>query len=232
VLQCSGVGNGKFFGCDMKIIGFPVPLAGLKDGRIARDQAVRRTLVQTTLDLIQAGDVEPTAAAVATIAGIPGKTLAEHFPRLADLYAAAFALAVERVLELVRSIDGATPLANRVELLVSERARLFEEWLPVWRFAERVRGVAPPVGDGVVQFRKALRERLAACFAAELGALDPESRNLVLDSLDAAFGLDSWMNLRAQLRLSAVRASRTWRFTAGAIVQRAFVADRPRAAFS
>lgn len=216
----------------MKIIGFPVPLAGLQDGRIVRDQSVRRTLIQTTLDLIQAGDVEPTAAAIATIAGISGKTLTQHFPSLGDLYAAAFDLAVKRVLELVRSVDGATPLANRVELLVSDRVRLFEEWLPLWHFAERVRGIAPPVGLGVVQFRKALRERLAACFAAELEALDPDSRNLVLDSLDAAFGLDSWMNLRAQLRLSAVRASRTWRFTAGAIVQRAFVVERRQATLS
>lgn len=216
----------------MKIIGFPVPLAGLRDTRIARDEGVKRTLIQTTLDLIQAGDVEPTAAAVATIAGVPKPTLIHHFPRLAELYAAAFDLAVQRVLDLVRAVDSATPLANRVELLVSDRARLFEEWLPLWQFAERVRGVAPPVGLGVVQFRKVLRERLAICFAPELGALDTDSRNLVLDSLDAAFGLDSWMNLRAQLRLSAVRASRTWRFTAGAIVQRAFVIDQRPAALS
>lgn len=216
----------------MKIIGFPVPLAGLHDGRVTGDPTTRRKLVQTTLDLIQAGDVEPTAMAISTIAGIPSKSLFHHFTDLAELYAAAFDLAVQRVLDLVRPVDSATPLANRVELLVSDRGRLFEEWLPLWRFAERVRGIAPPVTVGVVQFRKILRERLATCFAPELGALDPDSRNLVLDSLDAAFGLDSWMNLRAQLRLSAVRASRTWRFTAGAIVQRAFVADQPRAALA
>jgi hypothetical protein len=43
----------------------------------------------------------------------------------------------------------------------------------------------------------------------------------VLDSLDLAFGLDSWMNMREQLRLSPVHASRTWRFTAEAIVLQA-----------
>ena len=47
------------------------------------------------------------------------------------------------------------------------------------------------------------------------------SSDLVLDSLDVAFGLDSWMNMREQLRLSPVHASRTWRFTAEAIVQQA-----------
>ena len=45
--------------------------------------------------------------------------------------------------------DAAAPLASRIELLVADRAQLFEEWLPVWHFAERVRSVAPAVGSGV-----------------------------------------------------------------------------------
>ena len=102
-----------------------------------------------------------------------------------------------------------------------DRSELFEEWLPVWRFAERVRSVAPAVGVGIAELRKILRARLAASFAAELADLHPLSRDMVLDSLDVAFGLESWMNMREQLRLSPVHASRTWRFTAQAIVQQA-----------
>jgi hypothetical protein len=81
--------------------------------------------------------------------------------------------------------------------------------------------VAPAVGLGVAQLRRLLRERIAVWFSTELGNLDPGSRDLVLDSLDLAFGLDSWMNMREQLRLSPVHASRTWRFTAEAIVLQA-----------
>ena len=71
--------------------------------------------------------------------------------------------------------------------------------------------------------RKLLRERLANWFAHELSNLNPASRDLVLDSLDVAFGLDSWMNMREQLRLSPIHASRTWRFTAEAIVLQALM---------
>jgi hypothetical protein len=120
-----------------------------------------------------------------------------------------------------KPIDTAASLSNRIDLLVSDRSELFEQWLPVWHFAERVRSVAPAVGLGVAQLRKVLRERLAAWFSIELGNLDPASRDLVLDSLDLAFGLDSWMNMREQLRLSPIHASRTWRFTAEAIVLQA-----------
>jgi AcrR family transcriptional regulator len=205
----------------MKIIGFPIDVSRSQDGRIVRGLRTRQSLIQATLDLIQAGDVEPTSAAIATIAGVSSRALFQHFTSLADLYAAAFDLAVSRAFDRTRPIESAAPLTSRIELLVSDRSELFEEWLPVWHFAERVRSVAPAVGIGVQHLRKLLRERLAAWFSTELDNLDPTARNLVLDSLDVAFGLDSWMNMREQLRLSPIHASRTWRFTAEAIVLQA-----------
>lgn len=205
----------------MKIVGFPVDVSRSQDGRIVRGLRTRQGLIQATLDLIQAGDVEPTSAAIATIAGVSSRALFQHFTNLADLYAAAFDLAVSRAFDGTKPVDTAAPLNSRIELLVSDRSELFEEWLPVWHFAERVRSVAPAVGLGVAQLRKLLRARLAAWFETELSNLDPGSRDLVLDSLDLAFGLDSWMNMREQLRLSPIHASRTWRFTAQAIVHQA-----------
>ncbi len=205
----------------MKIVGFPVDVSRSQDGRIVRGLRTRQGLIQATLDLIQAGDVEPTSAAIATIAGVSSRALFQHFTNLADLYAAAFDLAVSRAFDGPKPVDNAAPLNNRIELLVSDRSELFEEWLPVWHFAERVRSVAPAVGLGVAQLRRVLRQRLAAWFETELSNLDPGSRDLVLDSLDLAFGLDSWMNMREQLRLSPIHASRTWRFTAQAIVLQA-----------
>ena len=207
----------------MKIVGFPIDVSRSHDGRIVRGLRTRQSLIQATLDLIQAGDVEPTSAAIATIAGVSSRALFQHFTSLAELYAAAFDLAVSRAFDRTRPVDSDAPLASRIELLVSDRSELFEEWLPVWHFAERVRSVAPAVGLGVQHLRKLLRERLAAWFATELVNLSQGSRDLVLDSLDVAFGLDSWMNMREQLRLSPVHASRTWRFTAEALVLQALV---------
>jgi len=207
----------------MKIVGFPIDVSRSHDGRIVRGLRTRQSLIQATLDLIQAGDVEPTSAAIATIAGVSSRALFQHFTSLAELYAAAFDLAVSRAFDRTRPVDSDAPLASRIELLVSDRSELFEEWLPVWHFAERVRSVAPAVGLGVQHLRKLLRERLAAWFATELVNLSQGSRDLVLDSLDVAFGLDSWMNMREELRLSPLHASRTWRFTAEALVLQALV---------
>ena len=214
----------------MKIVGFPVDVSRSQDGRIVSDLRFRQALVQATLDLIQAGDVEPTSAAIATIAGVSSRALFQHFATLADLYAAAFDLAVSRAFVRSRAVDSDAPLFTRIDLLVADRAEMFEEWLPVWRFAERVRSIAPAVGVGIAELRKVLRERLSAWFAFELSHVESKQHDLVLDCLDLAFGLESWMNMREQLRLSPVHASRTWRFTAQAIVRQALSLPIPRLA--
>jgi AcrR family transcriptional regulator len=209
----------------MKIVGFPVDVSRSQDGRIVRGQRIRQSLVQTTLDLIQAGDVEPSPGIIAGISGVPASVLYQHFPHLSDLYEAAFDLSVSRAFDPDRPVDRAVPLAKRTALLVSDRAQTFEQWLPVWHFAQRVRGAAPAVGRGIAHLRQILRERVAVWFAVELDALEPRAREPVLDSLDVAFGFERWMNMRDRLRLSPMNASRTWRFEAESIVQRAFTAS-------
>lgn len=211
----------------MKIVGFAVDVSRSRDERIVRGQRIRQSLIQATLDLIQAGDVEPSSGAIATIAGLSSRTLFQHFIHLSDLYAATFELAVSRAFGPDRQVDGAAPLASRIALLVSDRAQLFEEWLPVWHFAERVRRTAPAVGAGLAHLRGILRDRIAAWFAVELDALDPITRDHALDSLDRTFGLDSWLNMRERQRLSPMRASRAWRFTAESVVQQALTGPDP-----
>ena len=211
----------------MKIVGFAVDVSRSQDERIVRGQRIRQSLIQATLDLIQAGDVEPSSGAIATIVGLSSRTLFQHFIQLSDLYAAAFELAVSRAFGPDRQVDGAAPLGSRIALLVSDRAQLFEEWLPVWHFAERVRRTAPTIGAGLAHLRGILRKRIAAWFAVELDALDPVARHHALDSLDRTFGLDSWMNMRERQRLSPMHASRAWRFTAESVVQQALTGPAP-----
>src|ERR1041384_6292835 len=110
----------------MKIVGFPVDVSRSQDGRIVRGLRTRQALIQSTLDQIQAGDVEPTSAAIATIAGVSSRALFQHFTSLADLYAAAFDLAVSRAFDGPRPVDNAAPLSSRIDLLVSDRSELFE----------------------------------------------------------------------------------------------------------
>jgi hypothetical protein len=214
----------------MKIVGFPVDVSRIRDPRFVHGLRTRRALLQAALDLIQAGDDRPSSMAITTIAGVNPEELARSFGTLDDLYAAAFDLAVSRTFDLTGPVDCAASLSSRIELLVANRAQLFEEWLPVWHFAERLEDAAPIIGARVDALRRSLRARLADWFAAELGPLEPRARALVLDSLDAAFGIDSWLKLRQRLRLPAMRASQTWRFAAQAVAMQALGISQAAAA--
>src|SRR6478752_5288579 len=87
----------------MKIIGFPVDVSRSQDGRIIRGLRTRQSLIQATLDLIQAGDVEPTSAAIATIAGVSSRALFQHFAERVRSVAPAVGLGVTQLRKLLRA---------------------------------------------------------------------------------------------------------------------------------
>ena len=210
----------------MKIVGFPVDISRTQDPRLVRHWRARQTLLQTALDLIQAGDGQPTPSALAAMSGVSQDELFRAFPHLDDLYAAVLDLVVSRTVERTAAVDPQAPLPSRIDLLVSDRVQLFEEWQPVWQFAQRVGQRSVAVGGRIERLRQLLRDRLADWFANELRPLDPVGRAVVLDSLDAAFGLEGWLTLRHQRRLSAMQAARTWRFAAQSIALQNLTACR------
>ena len=215
----------------MKIVGFPVDVSRSQDGRIVRGLRTRQALIQATLDLIQAGDVEPTSAAIATIAGVSSRALFQHFhqPRRS----------------LRRGLRSCGEPRLRPHASGRQRRRRCPAASTCWsriarscsrngcRLALRRARALRRAGRRPRRHPAAQAPARASCRLVRHRARQsrPESRDLVLDSLDLAFGLDSWMNMREQLRLSPVHASRTWRFTAEAIVLQALtVPIQPAAA--
>ena len=206
----------------MKIVGFPVDVSRSQDGRIVRGLRTRQALIQATLDLIQAGDVEPTSAAIATIAGVSSRALFQHFTSLADTLRRRFRPGGRPCIR---------PQTDRwTRLHRSPIASIF--WSPTAPSCSRngCRYGTSPNACAASRRRSvwALPSCAGCCASAWLSGSRPSSaistrgsRDLVLNSLDVAFGLDSWMNMREQLRLSPVHASRTWRFTAEALVLQA-----------
>src|SRR5262245_27772332 len=106
----------------MKIVGFPVDISRIKDPRILQGTRLRQALLQATLDLIQAGDNQPSSMAISAIAGVSHQDVFRFFQGLDDLYAAAFDLAVSRTFDHAGPVDGDASLSSRIELLVSDRA--------------------------------------------------------------------------------------------------------------
>ena len=87
------------------------------------------------LALISEGDLRPTAPRIAERAGVSLRSVFHHFDDLETLFEAAARLQMERVLGLVRPIDAALPLAERLDEIIAQRARVYESVTPVRRAA-------------------------------------------------------------------------------------------------
>lgn len=167
------------------------------DGRTLRAQRTRGGIVDACIELVEEGDLRPTAPRIAQRAGVSVRSVFQHFADLESLFAAVADRLVERVAVLLVPIDPRLPLDERVTTMVRQRTQLLEAITPIRR-AANVHGpfsveITARVRDGQVF----LRNEVAEVFAAELAALSPARADQILDQLDVVLSWGVWDGLRS-----------------------------------
>src|SRR4051794_19041395 len=153
------------------------------DGRTARAQRTRQAVVEALLNLLQEGDLRPTAPRIAERAGVSLRSVFQHF---ADREALLFAVADQQQRELrrmTRRIGSDGPIDKRIEAFVSQRCRVLEATASVWRASLLHEPDAPGVKsirDGLIDLA---RRELSAVFDPELEARKGSDRRELLDAL-------------------------------------------------
>ena len=100
------------------------------DGRHARSRSSRSKIVEAMLHLVGNGDVAPSAARVADIAGVGLRTVFRHFDDMDALYREMSAVIEERVLPIIaQPLTGSNWKAKMFEI-ADRRAIVFETILP------------------------------------------------------------------------------------------------------
>jgi TetR/AcrR family transcriptional regulator, regulator of autoinduction and epiphytic fitness len=169
------------------------------------------------LELLEAGDLQPTAARIAAGAGISERLIYHHFDDLEALLGAVADRRVEQVMARVTPIDTDLPLDARIDALVSQRSSILEWITPV----RRASAVHEPFSAELRRHRDELnrfaRNELARVFASELEPLAPAERRELLGALDAATAWGFWDTLRTS-GLSAAVARRAMRRTVAALL--------------
>lgn len=159
------------------------------DGRRARTVRTRAAILEALLGLVAAGDINPTAAAIARAAGVSLRSIAQHFPRRSDLFAAAAALYRERPDSPEPAAD--LPLAARLDAFVPVRVRELEASRPIRASAAQFAGQFPVVAEAIAGNAARRRAQVARVFAPEVaGAPDR------LELVDLALGGRVWDALR------------------------------------
>jgi len=108
------------------------------DGRRARSRSSRARIVAAMLDLVAGGEVAPSAAQVAEVAGVGLRSVFRHFRDMDALYREmAEAIEAQLLPILMRPPEGAT-WQQRLFDIAARRAQIFETIMP-YRISANVR---------------------------------------------------------------------------------------------
>jgi TetR/AcrR family transcriptional regulator of autoinduction and epiphytic fitness len=165
------------------------------DGRTARAVRTRAAIVEACIELIDEGDLRPTAPRIAERASVSVRSVFQHFADLDTLFVAVGERVVERTQHLVGPIDPDLPLAERVDALVAQRTRLIEALTPIRRSAMVHQAESSEIGRMFDEAHQLGRTQVKAVFQHEIGAL-AHDRRLLIDAIDVALSWGTWEVLR------------------------------------
>jgi AcrR family transcriptional regulator len=112
--------------------------ADAADGRRERSRSSRAKIVAAMLDLVAAGEVSPSAAQVAEVAGVGLRSVFRHFADMDALYREMTVAVEAQVLPIIlRPPEGAT-WQERLSDIAARRAVIFETIMP-YRISASVR---------------------------------------------------------------------------------------------
>ncbi len=163
-------------------------------------------MVETFLDLLGEGVVQPTALQVSERCGVSMSSIFRLFEDVEALHAAAINAQIDRVAHLIVDLDASAPFERRLHSLVESRARLFEAISPVRRMAVRLATTSAAIRADLDLSDEFFRAQLAELFAVELSVLSPARRRDVLDTIDAMTSWETWERVRGRQGVSARRA--------------------------
>jgi AcrR family transcriptional regulator len=181
-------------------------MQGAVDGRLARSARTRLAIVDALRSLHHDGDLAPTAPRVAERAGVSVRTVWQHFDDIEMLFVEAGRRDLEIALTFVTAIDPDLPLDSRIDLLVDQRARMYEELAPVWRAARLKAPFSPQIRANRDRMVLLGRQQLERVFGPELSAAT--SPPALLSAVEVATSWASWDCLRTEIGLD-VAAART-----------------------
>ncbi|MFM1975484.1 MAG: hypothetical protein RL145_330 [Pseudomonadota bacterium] len=112
------------------ILTLPLPSDLPGDGRRARSQTSRDKIVAAVLHLIQGGDLSPSAARVAEVAGVGLRSVFRHFDDMDTLYQEVSERVSAEVMPLLQEPVTGDTWKERLLRIVERRTSIFERIHP------------------------------------------------------------------------------------------------------
>jgi TetR/AcrR family transcriptional regulator of autoinduction and epiphytic fitness len=190
-----------------------------RDGRTVRAERTRQALVDALLGLLDAGELSPTAAAIAGRAGVSERSVFQHFPDREALFEAVARQQYERVMPTLSPVDASLPLDERIDQFTKQRARLYELIGGVRRAALLIEHESPAVAGWLTTARRAKAAEAERVFRRELEAIPADEREPLRAALVTVCAWPAWESWRAHQRLGVSRARAAMAAAIGALLR-------------
>ncbi len=177
------------------------------DGRTARTDRTRESIVDAHLSLIRDGDLKPTGERIAERAGISLRTLWVSFKDLEALFEASGVAVLAQERAAHRPIDLSMSLNGRIEAFCTQRAALLNLLAPQARAARIRAPFSQTLRRNLSRHVQLVRQDLDVTFAAEFATMSLADRAEIQDALLAATTWAAWSFLRDDLGHSNARAT-------------------------
>ncbi len=163
------------------------------DGRTQRRTRNRNAVITAVLELMRAGEMEPTVAEIAEHAGVSHRSVFRYFHDFSDLVRAAIDREVRDALPLAVIADvGEGPLEKRVDAFVDSRLKIYASTYQVGRVARLRSAAIPEIDDGLRAISKLMRLQLRNQFDPELSTLDPDEAEFIVDAIMVLVSFESY----------------------------------------
>lgn len=177
------------------------------DGRRERGARNKAAVIQALLHLYESGEIQPSAARIAEIAGVSERSVFRYFDDMEDLAANAIVAQWERVHQFYEGLDGTGDFEGRLEAMIEHRLRLFDKTIGVGRASAVLSARSATVATAMNHRRTVLRTQAVEQFAPEIEA--SESPDAVARIVDYTLSLENIEYLRSGAGLSRVRTRET-----------------------
>ena len=163
------------------------------DGRRLRREQNREAVLTALVELFHEGNYQPSAAEIATRAGLSQRSLFRYFDDVDDLNRAAIEFQQETARPLLDpGVTATTPTAEKIERVVAARIALFESIEPGARAARVCAHRHEVVAAQLRDSRSILRRQLERLFAPEMKG----AASGLLPAIDALLSFETHQLLR------------------------------------
>lgn len=171
------------------------------DGRLLRANRTRDNVVDALLELIDAGNLRPTAREIAAQAGVSLRSLYVHFDDVEALFFAAAVRHEERSAKVLPEPRLEGTFEERLVAFVERRALIYERGRNIRRAAVLQEPFSLAIRTILEEARRIGRHETERVFAPEMAALDADRRPRALAAIDLAAYAGGWDLLREQHNL-------------------------------